>query len=168
MSTGPTESDGQDSSFSELSVSGLQAPQSLPTSKGDAYAPPMIERAQSTVDSLDTAVEFVLALEHPCMNHIPHPVGGTGCEDPSDHIMLVCHSLRYSHNIFHKHKSTQSFARFFHVTCLQSCTAPTVLYQGESIKRAIVRPRVASWALVYLISTTFLHTAYPLIQPLDP
>ena len=40
---------------------------------------------------LETAIEFVLALEHPCMAHIPYPAEPGGI-DPANHMMLVCAS----------------------------------------------------------------------------
>lgn len=39
-------------------------------------------------DSPEVAIEFVLALEHPCMAHIPHP-SNTSSTDPSNHIHMV-------------------------------------------------------------------------------
>lgn len=39
------------------------------------------------LDTPDIAIDFVLALEHPCMPHIPHPSGKS--HDPSNHILLA-------------------------------------------------------------------------------
>lgn len=40
-----------------------------------------------SLDTPDVAIDFVLALEHPCMSHIPHPT--TTSQDPSNHILMA-------------------------------------------------------------------------------
>ena len=40
------------------------------------------------VDEAQIAVDFVLALEHPCMQHIPHPANPPS-EDPDGHQLLM-------------------------------------------------------------------------------
>ncbi len=39
------------------------------------------------LDTPDIAIDFVLALEHPCVSHIPHPSNTT--HDPTNHILLA-------------------------------------------------------------------------------
>ncbi|KAL8791384.1 MAG: hypothetical protein Q9195_005922, partial [Heterodermia aff. obscurata] len=41
----------------------------------------------TSLDTPDVAIDFVLALEHPCMSHIPHPT--TTSQDPSNHILMA-------------------------------------------------------------------------------
>lgn len=48
------------------------------------------------LDTPDIAIDFVLALEHPCMSHIPHPSGKS--HDPSNHILLASTPLMASSN----------------------------------------------------------------------
>lgn len=40
------------------------------------------------MDSPEVAIEFVLALEHPCMTHIQHP-SNSSSTDPSNHVHMV-------------------------------------------------------------------------------
>lgn len=40
-----------------------------------------------TLDTPDVAIDFVLALEHPCMTHIPHPTNTS--RDPSNHVLMA-------------------------------------------------------------------------------
>ena len=47
------------------------------------------------MDSAEVAIEFVLALEHPCMTHIEHP-STMSSTDPSNHIHLVSAPLLFS------------------------------------------------------------------------
>ena len=76
----------QDLSFDTLAVS---EPKSPPQQLA-AIASPNVQKATlDSVDSLDTAIDFVLTLEHPCMAHIPYPAEPGG-EDPANHMMLVC------------------------------------------------------------------------------
>ncbi|KAL9023789.1 MAG: hypothetical protein Q9196_006971, partial [Gyalolechia fulgens] len=42
----------------------------------------------SNVDTPEVAVDFVLALEHPCMQHLPHPTDPLS-EDPSNHSLML-------------------------------------------------------------------------------
>lgn len=46
-------------------------------------------------DSPEVAIEFVLALEHPCMSHLPHPTASPS-DDPSNHILLASTPLMSS------------------------------------------------------------------------
>lgn len=46
------------------------------------------------LDRPEIAIDFVLALEHPCMTHIPHPT--TTTQDPSNHILLASTPLMSS------------------------------------------------------------------------
>lgn len=40
------------------------------------------------IDSPEVAIEFVLALEHPCMTHMQHPLNSSST-DPSNHVHMV-------------------------------------------------------------------------------
>ena len=66
----------------------------VPTDQASSLAsavvsPPLQTPApKSGVDTLENAIDFVLALEHPCMNHIPYPAEPGG-DDPTNHMMLV-------------------------------------------------------------------------------
>lgn len=40
------------------------------------------------IDTPEVAIEFVLALEHPCMSHLPHPTTKSS-DDPSNHMLLA-------------------------------------------------------------------------------
>ena len=82
--TGRTERD-KDFSLDPISVSGGQHP---PTGNL-TYTPPLGVGSSSIADTIETAIEFVLALEHPCMAHIPYPADQGG-HDPANHIMMVC------------------------------------------------------------------------------
>ncbi|KAL8807045.1 MAG: hypothetical protein Q9200_004819 [Gallowayella weberi] len=44
--------------------------------------------ASRTLDSVETAVDFVLALEHPCMPHLRHPADPPS-HDPTNHALLM-------------------------------------------------------------------------------
>ena len=89
--------------FNQLSVSDVSAPlpaaaaaavaTTVAENKRHAYASPTLrggdKTASSSIDTLEVAIEFVLALEHPCMAHIPYPADSAG-PDPANHMMLVC------------------------------------------------------------------------------
>lgn len=45
-------------------------------------------RISEKLDSPEIAIEFVLALEHPCIAHLPHPTA-TPSDDPSNHILMA-------------------------------------------------------------------------------
>lgn len=64
---------------SSLSFSSLVSPTTYQSS-----LPAMI----SNVDTPEVAVDFVLALEYPCMQHLPHP-SDPSSEDPSNHTLMV-------------------------------------------------------------------------------
>jgi len=64
----------QDFSLKSLNVSSNQA------------APAYVE-ASAPVDNIETAIDFVLALEHPCMTHIPY--GDPKSNDPANHTMMA-------------------------------------------------------------------------------
>ena len=76
----------KDFSFNDLSVS-----EEPPASPRLAVASPKPAKLPDAVDSLETAIDFVLALEHPCMAHIPFPADPGG-DEPATHMMLVCAS----------------------------------------------------------------------------
>lgn len=44
------------------------------------------------LDNPEIAIEFVLALEHPCMAHLPHPTAAPS-DDPSNHVLMASTSL---------------------------------------------------------------------------
>jgi len=73
----------QDFSLQPISVSG----------PGGNDAPLFPSRASSRVkppfdaDAVQTAIDFVLALEHPCMLHIPYNSNVT--DDPTNHMMMA-------------------------------------------------------------------------------
>lgn len=49
-------------------------------------------RLPEKLDSPEIAIEFVLALEHPCMAHLPHPTAAPS-DDPSNHMLMASTSL---------------------------------------------------------------------------
>ncbi|KAL8704865.1 MAG: hypothetical protein Q9201_001981 [Fulgogasparrea decipioides] len=49
---------------------------------------PMRVAAPNTLDTAEVAIDFVLALEHPCMSHLPHPTNPPS-QDPSNHALLI-------------------------------------------------------------------------------
>ncbi|KAL8725335.1 MAG: hypothetical protein Q9181_006454, partial [Wetmoreana brouardii] len=49
---------------------------------------PMRVAAPDTLNTAEVAIDFVLALEHPCMSHLPHPTNPTS-QDPSNHALLM-------------------------------------------------------------------------------
>ncbi|KAL8867177.1 MAG: hypothetical protein Q9174_005827, partial [Haloplaca sp. 1 TL-2023] len=62
------------------------------------YQHPAPASIPGALDSAEVAIDFVLALEHPCMPHIPHP-SNPSSEDPSNHALmmsapLMCRSPR--------------------------------------------------------------------------
>ena len=44
-------------------------------------------KATALVDTIETAIDFVLALEHPCMPHIPYQDPASA--DPANHMMMA-------------------------------------------------------------------------------
>lgn len=87
-STRPTLAEGPSAlSFNQLSVSeGESRP---PVDQRHAYAPPTNTKSTSgPTNTLEVAIDFVLALEHPCMGHLPSSEDPTG-EDPANHMMMV-------------------------------------------------------------------------------
>ncbi|KAI4166754.1 MAG: hypothetical protein LQ343_007776 [Gyalolechia ehrenbergii] len=71
----------------ERNLSGSKPLPSLPKVSPTTYQsslPAMI----SNVDTPEVAVDFVLALEYPCMQHLPHP-SDPSSEDPSNHTLMV-------------------------------------------------------------------------------
>ncbi|KAL9586600.1 MAG: hypothetical protein Q9212_000795 [Teloschistes hypoglaucus] len=52
------------------------------------YEIPPLLTAQASMDRAEVAIDFVLALEHPCMTHLPHPANPPS-EDPSNHALLM-------------------------------------------------------------------------------
>ncbi|KAL8644454.1 MAG: hypothetical protein Q9226_007755 [Calogaya cf. arnoldii] len=53
---------------------------------------PLPEMASWTLDTHEVAVDFVLALEHVCMGHIPHPANAPSAE-PTNHALLMSTAL---------------------------------------------------------------------------
>lgn len=49
--------------------------------------PPADAKAIAQVDTIATAIDFVLALEHPCMPHIPYQ--NPPSADPANHMMMA-------------------------------------------------------------------------------
>ena len=52
------------------------------------YADEADVKSSALVDTIETAIDFVLALEHPCMPHIPSPADPPS-SDPANHIMMA-------------------------------------------------------------------------------
>ena len=52
------------------------------------YVEPADVKASALVDNIETAIDFVLALEHPCMPHIPYPADPPTA-DPANHLMMA-------------------------------------------------------------------------------
>ena len=76
----------KDFSLDTISVVGGQHP----AAEKHSHAPPPDVNAFPAVDTIETAIDFVLALEHPCMTHIPYPPDPPGI-DPANHMMMVRH-----------------------------------------------------------------------------
>ena len=68
----------QDFSLQSLNVS--------PPPKAPSH-PTVNMKTSSFVDTIEIAIEFVLALEHPCMNHIPYRDPPSA--DPANHMMMA-------------------------------------------------------------------------------
>ena len=83
----PTFAEGpEDLSFKQLTVSRAE---SKASEKRYAYAPPTDKQpASGLANSLEVAIDFVLSLEHPCMDHIPSSQDPGG-QDPANHMMMV-------------------------------------------------------------------------------
>lgn len=64
----------QDFSLQSLSVS-------------STYAETANAKVSALVDTIEVAVDFVLALEHPCLPHIPY--GDPPSTDPANHMMMA-------------------------------------------------------------------------------
>ncbi|KAL9628167.1 MAG: hypothetical protein Q9164_007372 [Protoblastenia rupestris] len=75
-----------DFSLDTISVVGGQRP----AAEKHSHAPPPDVNPFPAVDTIETAIDFVLALEHPCMAHIPYPPDSLGI-DPANHMMMVRH-----------------------------------------------------------------------------
>ena len=98
-STRPTLAEGPSAlSFNQLSVSeGESRP---PVAQHHAYAPPTDTKSTSgPANTLEVAIDFVLALEHPCMGHLPSSEVPTG-DDPANHMMMVSR-LFHAYNQVH-------------------------------------------------------------------
>ncbi|KAI4161690.1 MAG: hypothetical protein LQ342_004698 [Letrouitia transgressa] len=59
-----------------------------PLNFSSTYENPLPGTASRNLDTAEVAVDFVLALEHPCMAHIPHPADAP-TNDPSNHMLLI-------------------------------------------------------------------------------
>ncbi|KAL8777532.1 MAG: hypothetical protein Q9213_007813 [Squamulea squamosa] len=64
----------------------------LPKDFGSSFEDPLPGMASRTLDTAEVAVDFVLALEHICMPHIPHP-GDQPSDDPTNHALLMSTAL---------------------------------------------------------------------------
>ncbi|KAL8853336.1 MAG: hypothetical protein Q9221_001812 [Calogaya cf. arnoldii] len=64
----------------------------LPQDFDTTYEHPPPEMASWTLDTHEVAVDFVLALEHVCMGHIPHPANAPSTE-PTNHALLMSTAL---------------------------------------------------------------------------
>ena len=73
----------------DLSSTTFDVTEGQPPASRPRIASPTPRKPSNAVDSLETAIDFVLALEHPCMAHIPYPAEPGG-EEPANHMMLVC------------------------------------------------------------------------------
>ncbi|KAL9014549.1 MAG: hypothetical protein Q9173_000804 [Seirophora scorigena] len=74
--TSPTDANA----FQDTSVTPLDFPNAT-------YENPLSGMA-SKLDTAEVAIDFVLALEHPCMPHLPHP-SDPPSDDPSNHALLL-------------------------------------------------------------------------------
>ena len=60
-----------------------------PFQKASPYSPVTeVKGPMTTTDTLEIAIDFVLALEAPCMPHIPYPSEQRG-SDPANHVMMM-------------------------------------------------------------------------------
>lgn len=60
-----------------------------PFQKASPYTPVTeFKNPLTATDTLDIAIDFVLALEAPCMPHIPYPSDQRG-PDPANHMMMM-------------------------------------------------------------------------------
>ncbi|KAL8719035.1 MAG: hypothetical protein Q9225_003892 [Loekoesia sp. 1 TL-2023] len=59
----------------------------LPLDRPPAYGNPPLA-ATSKLDNPEVAIDFVLALEHPCIRHIPHP-SDPSSDNPSNHALMA-------------------------------------------------------------------------------
>lgn len=57
------------------------------SSSSSKHGPPADANATIVVDTIETAIDFVLALEHPCMPHIPYQDPPSA--DPANHMMMA-------------------------------------------------------------------------------
>ncbi|KAK0508362.1 hypothetical protein JMJ35_009446 [Cladonia borealis] len=73
-----------DFSLQALNVSSANEPRNV----SSAYADPADVKSYQPVDTIEIAIDFVLALEHPCMPHIPYPANPP-TEDPANHLMMA-------------------------------------------------------------------------------
>ena len=74
----------QDFSLQAINVSSANEPRNM----SSAYADPADVKASQLVDTIEIAIDFVLALEHPCMPHLPYPANPP-TEDPANHLMMA-------------------------------------------------------------------------------
>lgn len=77
----------QERATTEYSLSGAKPLPRLPNVSPPTYQDPQ-RTMISGVDTPEIAVEFVLALEYPCMKHLPHPSNPIS-EDPSNHAIML-------------------------------------------------------------------------------
>ncbi|KAK3169810.1 hypothetical protein OEA41_009194 [Lepraria neglecta] len=73
-----------DFSLQSMNVSSAYEPRDASA----AYADPAVVKGSALVDTIEIAIDFVLALEHPCMSHLPYPANPP-TDDPANHLMMV-------------------------------------------------------------------------------
>ena len=71
-----------------MNVSSAYEPRNI----SSAYADPVEVRATPLVDTIEVAIDFVLALEHPCMPHLLYS-SNLPTEDPANHVMMASSPL---------------------------------------------------------------------------
>ncbi|KAL8861059.1 MAG: hypothetical protein Q9178_002572 [Gyalolechia marmorata] len=64
----------------------------LPKDFDSTYDNPLPGMASRTLDTAEVAIDFVLALEHICMPHIPHPADPPS-DEPTNHALLMSTAL---------------------------------------------------------------------------
>ena len=63
-----------------------------PSHMSSAYVDPTEVKASPLVDTIEIAIDFVLALEHPCMPHLLYSTN-LPTEDPANHVMMASSPL---------------------------------------------------------------------------
>ncbi|KAL2041610.1 hypothetical protein N7G274_005394 [Stereocaulon virgatum] len=73
-----------DFSLQSMNVSSAYEPQEISATHADLAS----IKASALVDTMEIAIDFVLALEHPCMTHLPYPANPP-TDDPANHLMMA-------------------------------------------------------------------------------